>query len=637
VTPRFSLKLWLLPLMLLVAGTVPLRAEEPAKKDEPAKKHIEHVQGSRFVPVHRMPLKNSEGKVIKPDDEGYLCFRLQDTCGKCHVYKKISAGWHFNAPDPKVDPGRPGQPWFLVHEGAGTAIPVSYRNWPHVHRPNDLGITPRAFVEAFGHHMPGGGPGELTEVEDPDAKWHITGSLEVNCLACHSGDRSYDHIQYFLAIAAQNFEWAPAAGLTEFCTVKGSARKMPMDYMRDMGPANEEQAKDAPRVVYNKGRFDAKNEVFFDIARPPMNDRCYYCHSVRPVGPGVPAFFKTDQDVHMRAGMRCTECHRNGEEHNIRRGYEGEAGTELDPLLDSLSCRGCHLGGGKSVGGRMGAPKPEHKGLPPHHLEKLTCTACHSGPYPEATTHLVQTSQSHGLELQGPHRRDDTAPLIVEPVFAKREYDRKIGPQRMVWPSFWAREKEGKVKPIGPEAVVKTAAAAFAAKAERNEKQLTPECVAYILAALGGKDSPEGEPVYISGGRLYRRAGEKDLKDEPHAAASPVAWPIGHNVRPATESLGVKGCVECHGAGAPFHFGNVKIPTLAALPVADVKMHEFLQKDPVELEAWALSYRFRTFFKYMGCAAAAVIALVLLAYATHGVRGLSDWLRRHLAPGGRGE
>ena len=32
--------------------------------------------------------------------------------------------------------------------------------------------------------------------------------------------------------------------------------------------------------------------------------------------------------------------------------------------------------------GRMGAPEPIHKGLPPVHLEKLSCTACHSGQFP---------------------------------------------------------------------------------------------------------------------------------------------------------------------------------------------------------------------------------------------------------------
>jgi len=225
----------------------------------------------------------------------------------------------------------------------------------------------------------------------------------------------------------------------------------------------------------------------------------------------------------------------------------------------------------------------------------------------------------------------------------------------MVWPSYWAREKEGKITPIRAEKVVEKAKAVFdtileeraedqakKATAEGKEhdgkkKYLTEKRIAAILAMLNKDAENEGPAAYVSGGKLYRRIAEGKLEASDHAVAEPVSWPIGHNVRPATESLGAKGCLECHGKGAPFHFGEVEIPTLADLPVENVPMHAFLELDQQELEEWAWTYQFRTLFKIISYAAGAVIALVLLAYGMHGVRGLSDWARRHLSPGGRSE
>jgi hypothetical protein len=195
--------------------------------------------------------------------------------------------------------------------------------------------------------------------------------------------------------------------------------------------------------------------------------------------------------------------------------------------------------------------------------------------------------------------------------------------------------------------VAKVAEQVLNAATAKGEKKLTEERIIAILELLGKDAETEGQPAYISGGKLYRRVVENKGKGKDkeearlvatdHAAAQPVAWPIGHNVRPATESLGVKGCLECHGEGAPFYFGTVQIPSLTALPAGSAKMYEFLKLDPEELNNWAWSYRFRTLFKIIGYVAGALIALVLLAYGLYGVRGLSDWARRQLSPGGRSE
>ena len=105
-----------------------------------------------------------------------------------------------------------------------------------------------------------------------------------------------------------------------------------------------------------------------------------------------------DEDVHLAAGLTCVDCHREGLEHNTIRGYEGE--VNANEMAAKTSCKGCHLGdenGSRPEGGRLGAPVPMHKGIPTVHFERLACTACHSGPWPDDTTYRVKTSQAHGL------------------------------------------------------------------------------------------------------------------------------------------------------------------------------------------------------------------------------------------------
>src|SRR6266436_2312804 len=125
------------------------------------------------------------------------------------------------------------------------------------------------------------------------------------------------------------------------------------------------------------------------------------------------------------------------------------AGNQLQNelgLVETLSCRGCHYGsqsaargspsrsaqepgdalltkGGPfsshalrlgepraadsataQLGGRLGSPRPVHKGMPQIHFEKLTCTACHAGPFPTDQPQIVHTSLAHKLGLPAPAR-----------------------------------------------------------------------------------------------------------------------------------------------------------------------------------------------------------------------------------------
>jgi len=674
--------------IVLAAGLAPATAAESK---------LTHHTGSRATFIHWLPLLDTENNPVKPDDDPVLPFSYRTSCTKCHDYAQVRKGWHSNATDPAVDPGRPGEPWILTDPRTGTQIPLSYRAWPNTWRPADIGMTPWTFSLMFGHHMPGGGPGEETAVKDPAARWLVSGKLEINCGACHSGAATYDHIEWYLQVAGQNFMWAGAA-CTDFATVSGAAAGMPPSYDPFMGPEDERAAKRAPSVAYQESKLDSKGRAFFDLPARPPNARCYFCHSSVQVGPGAPEPWKTDEDVHTRAGLACADCHRNGLDHQTTRNYEGEPAGKTDPQLATLTCRGCHLGaesavaGPNTMGGRLGAPVPQHVGLPTIHLEHLACTTCHSGPYPTGTTRRVQTSMAHLIEFQGPHRGPDAMPYIVEPVYARRDYDGTIGPQRMIWPAFWCRIDADKVVPLAPDAVYEMAKDAFAADltddeaeaapaepaaatppaetpapekpesaktdagepgepgdagdapaapaaetpapvAEKPKKRLTAKRIAAVLAALKAKDA-KAEFGYVCQGRLYRLAADGTLAAGDHEAARPAAWPIAHNVRAAGQSLGVGGCTDCHGFGAPVAFGEVEVPSPARIgaPVV-MAMYEFQGRDELQLQAWAMSYMFRPMFKVVGFTTAGLMAAVLVLYVFMGLAAMLRWAGKKAPPG----
>lgn len=586
--------------------------------------------GSRATAVHRIPLLDEDGQTINPEDKPAMPYSPKTTCsGKCHNYDEIATGWHFSAPDPKVPAGRPGQPWILVDLRTGTQMPISSRAWPGTYRPEAVGLTPWKFINLFGRHMPGGGLGSEKYANprtDPSGRWLVSGNLEIDCQACHSGDPAQDESNWATNVEQQNFRWAATAA-SGMALVKGDARTLPAEYDFAAPDSGDDPKRNVPSVQWDKWRFNAKKEVFIDTVGQPSNDRCYYCHTNHPIGKNAPEKWQEDEDVHMRSGMTCTACHRHGADHAMTRNYEGE---ETPAAASNLTCRGCHLGdqsaakGPVTMGGRLGAPVPQHKGIPTIHLERLACTTCHSGPYPTAEAAHLQTSRAHGLGIRAKEHRADAPPLIQWPVY-KRQADGVIAPHKVMWPAFWGRIKDGAVTPLAPEAVAAAKGAQLAADNLKAWKPLTVDQVSRTLEALG-TDPKAGYAVYVSGGRMYRRAADDGLKSSDHPAAEPYAWPLAHNVRGAGQSLGSGGCTDCHSADSPIAFGQVTADAAAALQSPLVKaMYEFQGRDPTTLKAWALSYKFRPMFKVVGFATAGVMAAVLLLYLFLGLAALCRW------------
>jgi len=238
----------------------------------------------------------------------------------------------------------------------------------------------------------------------------------------------------------------------------------------------------------------------------------------------------------------------------------------------------------------------------------------------------VQTSQAHGLGVKGKEHRDDAPPFIQWPVFMRQTSDGKIAPHKVLWPAFWGEMIAGSIKPLPPDVVRQAAGDALVSGDLKRWKPLSTEQVRKILKSLAANKNVLFRPAFVTGGKAYTLEEDGSLFGGRFAPAAPYAWPIGHNVRPKTQSLGSVGCTDCHASDSAIFFGQVQPDSMieSEAPAA-VAMYEFLGKDPTELRAWGTSYQFRPYFKIAAFAAAGLMAAVLVLY---GFRGLLALLRR---------
>jgi hypothetical protein len=582
---------------------------------------------SRAPYVHRITIYDKNGERIDHTDEFYAVpYSPKVTCGKCHNIDEISLGWHFDANNPDVNAGRKGEPWIWLDPDTRTQLPLSYRNWPGAYRPEQVGITEWQFVRYFGRHMTGGVPLTAeTEVdpftERPDRR-HISGELEIDCMICHSADPSYDPEEWARQIEKENFTWAPSAA-TGLASILGTTKDLPDDFDPEF-PEFSDPFAELPQTKYNQTKFEAGGRVFFDIPGIPPDERCYFCHTTHNVDLAQMPRFQQDIDVHLRAGMSCTDCHRHGLDHMVTRSYDGEKRHSSNMAAETLTCRACHIGRQEAdkpieFGGRLGAPIAEHKGMPPVHFDRLSCTACHSGPWPAQRAVRIQTALAHGLGLAEEDRSHLDPPLIQEPVFVEQS-NGVIAPHRLVWPSFWGKMKDDQVAPLPVEKISRSVSRILKVRKEEasNKSQIwQPIADEQITAALEKIQTSLGEgetAVYVTGGKVHK------LEDTTvvwflHDAAEPYTWPLAHDVRPGGQSLGVRNCVDCHATDAPFYFGEVKVASLLATDEDSIKMMtEFNHLGSTYPKIFARSFWLRSPLKAVTLACGIVIASVLILY-----------------------
>ncbi len=534
---------------------------------------------SRYV--HRIELVDEKGETIKPESKEP--YSPRKTCGKCHDYKAISGGYHFHAGRPDQSSGRHGEPWFLTDPVARVQLPVSYRAWATINKqtPADLGLNPFKFAQVFGSHVPGGGifetndegkrhsealadkPDLATTEGSPyyDTRWNLSGNLEIDCLLCHlatpvSGAARADEVK------VQNFRWAPVRS-AGFGTVAGEVAKAgggsagqpaaPVDpemAAAAIQPGAEAAATVAVEVKYTPAIFNVDHTVTLDVRRRAPSTNCLFCHYTRTLEDHGKKKRHHVGDVHTESGLNCTVCHTNDISHQITRGDGGPDDLKHDPDNAQRSCEGCHAVGG------LGAPIPKHEGLPRVHLEKITCTACHSGPLPRKEPYRTQTSMAHGLGIPTEEPIEERmVPVIHSPAYRRDPVTKKIGVYRYTYPVWWGVRAEGKlIAPLPLEQIKKVFDQPRALK--------TDDDVLGVLAALG--ESVKGTPVYINRGRVYEKGADGKLISSAHPIAEAYFWPIAHDVRPVGESLGARSCADCHSPDSPFFFGDVIRDPLAS-------------------------------------------------------------------------
>lgn len=633
---------------------------------------------SRSDYVHRIELFDADNSRILPGNAS-LPYSPARTCGRCHDYKHITTGFHFNPDSSAGDHGRPAETFIWVDPTTGTQLPVSLRDWKNSFTPNQLGISDWEFDLKFGGRTAGGygfkRDAESTndQTGEPQQKaaidrFHLTGELDTDCMMCHSRDSVFDIESWNKQIDNQNFAWAATAAIG-LAKVDGQVRRLKDDFDIEASKADQYSGPKLPTTKYDENRFDAEGKVFFDIVRMPSNNACYRCHSNLSVGAGSSPRWTHDNDVHIRAGFACVDCHRNGIGHNIVRGFENEIHPH-QAETENLSCRGCHMASdnetlaSQSGGGRMGAPLPLHKGLPPVHLERMSCTACHSGPRLTSEIGLLQTALAHQLGLKE-HRNKHQQPKIARTVFLPDE-ENVLYPYRMMWPSFWGVAVDKVVTPLNPndshqwlrstlrirkdfeEEMAKTRLSKSqrseilgTERAKLKEDELNDEekrKLAELKKAQGiiaikekiekallklRQEITVGQPVYVCGEDIYQLdgGGKLEIVNNPHP--KPYSWPIGHDVRPARWALGANGCKDCHANDSPFFYATVitQSPLEVNEPVAR-PMHEYSKLDASLLGTWNQLFEGRTAFKWTAFASLVSVILAVIVFCLFSFAGI---------------
>lgn len=618
--------------------------------------------------VHWIDLYDDANNKIDPN-ESSRPYSPEKTCGRCHDYKTIAHGFHFNAalPTAKTDSGRPGLTLFWNDARTGTHLPVSFRGWPGTHKPQDLGLSNWQMAAKFGGYMPGltvSANEPATAVPGAIDRSKITGNLPIDCMLCHNRPGSgYSPFVWTEQIQDQNFAYAPTAALG-LGVVTGNMKRL-----KDDVDLNSDEVKEQlPKLKYEVEKFRSDGKVFIDLIRKPANESCYYCHTSMSSDSPQGTRWQHDDDIHLRAGMKCSDCHRNGLDHETVRGFEGEKHAS-GSFAASLSCQGCHLGEDSNTVGRLGAPRPAHKGLPPLHFEKLSCTACHSGPMLNEQIGRQILSSAHRL---GDHvkRTGDELPAIYGNVMLPLDESGlttsgdsgKYTPHRMMWPSFWGVVRDGKLQPLNPEQAYELVRkplkirkdfadelsevkltlsqrkqilgddkAARMKTEELDEKQRKliedaedaerkKQIEDRMIAALKEIETanPGTQAVYVSAGQGLMKSAEDKLtklsQEKLGILAEPYAWPAAHMVRPAQQSLGVSGCQECHGKESQFFYAKLKpVSTLPGQETSEIAVNELQKADMQRLAQWSQMFEGRSAFKIASLIAFALACVITVS------------------------
>lgn len=568
---------------------------------------VSHFNGGRLPPVHRLAPLDAEGDKVSPGAALPEPISQEKTCAQCHDVASMAGGSHFRTGLSTNDALESVvvEPWFWADEKTGTAIPLSLHGQDGAFAPSTLGLSCWQWTKMFGRSFPGGGIGSDTnamdEVAGDRARWFVTGPLGANCLACHQ-QSGYDHSEWARQVLRENFAGAATAA-AGFGAVEGMNERLEgsWDGLRAENP-DDHLFKVPEKTIYDARQFDAKNRCVFNVGKP-KSDNCLSCHATSQAG--MPSCAIAG-DVHLKRGMACVDCHKNGMDHRVA----------------TTGCADCHTGA-KGAG-----PTPKHAGIPLVHFEKLACTVCHSGVTKDGARAQVRTSRANRIGIYGRAQWATDTPYIVEPVFVKNA-EGKVEPRRMMWPSYFAALGTNDTPtPMGPTAVT-------GLKALSTTNAFSKAVVAAALAELNVSASKSSAPTrhaFIGHGKLWQLQGEgtnATLVAADCAAAAPVSWPVGHDVRPARQARGaapVK-CADCHTSDSAFFLGAIA-PTgpMVDADVAPVSQADFLKVAACYHTVLGSTFSMRPLLKVFMWTVFGLMCLFVAAAAAVALNKVAQWL-----------
>jgi hypothetical protein len=564
-------------------------------------------------------LYDEDGNLINPiaglnADKPYS---PKQTCGKCHDYDKITQGFHFQQGKDEV----PGE--ILTSRSQWVSHPGNYGgNWcspaplysylsPKENVDEKLiDMTSYTFINKCGVCHPGGGPleydrdnlrydyvvadsmyqyadGGINQLDGDyyKAKWAASGVIEADCFLCHLPQ--YNNKERVKQIQKYNYRYAALAG-SGLGKVSGS--------VADGVPVS---------VEYNAALFNPNGTIEPNIITEPRNSACLWCHA-KPGYKKRGTDFTTRSDVHMRAGLKCVDCHVTGsmafdkrirgkEVHQFGKGDDpsGMVREDLDNTL--RTCQDCHNTG------YLGAPVAQHAWLPPLHLEKISCQACHIPERYVKSAHYVASDlfnpgtkipdkgkylwtfygpdmnywNHYGdLEMMG---YEDKSTFAFEPELIR--YKEQIFPVNRVhssWPGIKIDGQESLMQPKMSDVfkmwtMHRSDASKYSELSfirDDNNDSITeinrPEEIDALISALSrflnDIDYPmDGKQVvWVLNDRVYtsgREYTEIPLMEWEVSAYGNV-HKYSHDIKPAKSALGSTGCLDCHSTQSSFFFAS---------------------------------------------------------------------------------
>jgi hypothetical protein len=412
------------------------------------------------------------------------------------------------------------------------------------------------------------------------ARWQESGVVEADCLMCHSP--GYDMNARNRQLSVFNYKWAASAG-AGIAEITGEVKK------------NEK-----PIIKYKADKFNAEGQFNLPIIKEVPTENCLFCHAEtdwKKKGTSYSHRF----DVHLRAGMKCVECHPAGtsakdkrinskEEHNFGKGDDPGALVRDDLDNTMITCEECH---GK---GLNRAPLMKHASFTDGsfevHQEKIACQTCHV-PQKSVKAALLQDStvlnpkpRVPGLKRIWSFYGPDVKPWNYygevdltkgkgKPLFfytpQLRWYKKKIYPVSSlysIWYGLKANDRKGLnqvfMQDIWGMWSQKDTYSLLSKIQEDNGDGFIeanrPEEIDAALKSMQAYLTSKGiglknqQVVLVKGNEMYLSGNKKISlqKEQYEYSAYGSTFKLSHDIAPAGAALGATGCADCHRKDAPF-------------------------------------------------------------------------------------